>query len=75
MLRIHFIACYGRRNFPLLFVMLSGTIFMAKPVFHFWRQIQNLTEISQHYGNISGHGSNFETSGGRILPPDISLQQ
>ena len=74
MIGINFPA-YSDRGFnPLLFGMLSRTIFMKKPVFHFWRQIQISTEISQNYANISGHWSNFETKGGRVHAPGISLQ-
>jgi len=43
------------------------------PVFNFYSQFRISTN-SQNYSNISGHGSNFETSGGRVHPPDISLQ-
>ena len=45
-----------------------------KSVSYFWRQIQILTEIFQKFANISGHGSNFKTSGGRAHAPDICLQ-
>ena len=44
--------------------------FHVKAVFYFWRQIQIPTEISQNYTHICGQGSNFETSGGRMHPPD-----
>ena len=44
------------------------------PVFHFLHQSQILIEISQNFANISRHGSNFVTSGGRVHAPDICLQ-
>ena len=75
MFKINFIAYSGCRNF-LVFIMLPGTIrktgsAIAKTGFHFWCQIQIWTEISQNYAHISGQGSNFETSGGRLHSPDI----
>ena len=76
MFRINFLAHSDLAYIPLLSIIVSGTIVMAKTdfFFYFWRQIQISTEISQNNANISRHWSNFETSGSQVHAPSICLQ-